>query len=87
MLPFQLRSPARCSLLEGEPGRNLNDAAGDRCGGDLPHAWIGNPRCKRAWIEVVAGISETWMVQDVDSVHPQLQIALFPPRQTPSLGQ
>ena len=44
-------------------------------------------RRKRAWIEVVVGISEPWMVQDVDSIHPKLQLALLPPRQTPTLGQ
>src|SRR6266851_3671772 len=86
-LPFPVERSCRCSLLEGEPGRKLNDTAGNRGGGDRTHGWIGSVRSKNGRIEVVAGISEAWMVQDVDSIHPKLQFAFFPPRQPPSLAQ
>ena len=43
-LPFQPGSPAHSPFLEGESGRNLNHATGDRCGGDLPHARIWDTR-------------------------------------------
>lgn len=78
-------APARSS--EGESASELNDATSDRCSGDRTHAWVGNPRCKRARIEVVAGISEAWMVQDVNSVHPQLKLALFPARDAKGFAQ
>jgi hypothetical protein len=48
--PFSREVLPALLILEGESGRELNRTAGDRCAGDLPHAWIGNPRGKRGWI-------------------------------------
>src|SRR5215472_16335533 len=74
-------------VSERKSGGELENAAGDRGRGDLTDAWVGNTGGKRGGIEIVAGISEARMAQDVESLHPKLQFALLPPRQAPTFGQ
>src|SRR5277367_6140551 len=84
-MSFEKQQPARCS--EGESGTELNATAGDGGGADPAYAWIGNTRRKRARIQAIAGILEAGMVGEIDRIHPKLQIASFPGRDLPVLGQ
>ncbi len=87
-LPFQFQEILPdAPYLEGESGRELNNATGNRSARDPSHARIGNTRCKSRRIELVVGWSEARMVKKVGSIHSNLKFALFPPGDTEALGQ
>ena len=82
-----LRFSVGCGL-EGESARDLNRSAEIAVGScDIADAWVGSrPGGQRGWIEAAVRILEGWMGEDVFPIHPKLQFAPLPSRQTPTLG-
>ena len=73
--PHRCQSTPAVCFSERESTRQLNGSTGYRGSCDLTDAWVRSLAVQRGWIEIVAGICEARMIEEVDGIYPNLHFA------------